>query len=327
MKWFRRTWPYILLAVLVSVNIFAWSQRQNIADWWRLRNYQAPQDIVSLASDTTMTDYARHLFYINRPSLETKDSFNQHCSDESQETAVLGCFRGNRQGIYIYAVTDSRLEGVRQVTAAHEMLHQAYERLSTKERNHIDQLLEDYYHNGLTDEAVKTKLDSYKKQQGTALVNEMHSIFGTEVRNLPPELETYYQRYFTDRAKVVSDREAYQGEFTRRQELVQQYDAQLAQLKKRITVNKATLEQEMTALTAKEKEINQDVAANNQATYSADVQEYNTTVSSYNTLLAETRGLITEHNDIVNKRNDIAVQEQQLQQALDSRLNTPTTKQ
>jgi hypothetical protein len=99
MKWFRRLWPYMLLVVLLLINGIAWSERQNIADWWRLHNYQVPQDIAQLASDTTMTPYAKHLFYINHPSLETKDSFNQHCSDESKETAVLGCFRGNRQGI------------------------------------------------------------------------------------------------------------------------------------------------------------------------------------------------------------------------------------
>lgn len=327
MKWFRRAWPYLLLGLLLVVNVVAWTERQAIADWWRLRDYSAPQDVAVLASDTTMTGYAKHLFYINHPSLESKDSFNTHCADEDKETAVLGCFRGNRQGIYIYAVTDSRLDGVRQVTAAHEMLHQAYDRLSSAERKRIDTLLEDFYHNGLTDEAVKSKLDFYKKQSGAVLVNEMHSIFGTEVRNLPPELEAYYKQYFNDRSKVVSDREAYQGEFTRRQELVAQYDQQLAGLKKQIATNKSTLEQEMAALNAKEKEINQDISNKDQAAYVADVQQYNATVSQYNGLLSTTRSLITQHNDIVSKRNDIAVQEQQLQQALDSRLDSPTTKQ
>jgi hypothetical protein len=327
MKVFRRTWPYVLLVLLLAANVVAWSQRQNIADWWRLRNYQAPSDITALATDDTMTSPAQHLFFINHPSLESKENFNKHCSDESKETAVLGCYRGNRQGIYIYAVTDARLEGVRQVTAAHEMLHQAYDRLSAADRNHINSLLEDFYNHGLTDTAVKTKLDSYKTQPGTVLVNEMHSIFGTEVRSLPPELESYYKQYFTDRLKVVSFREAYQGEFTRRQDLVRQYDAQLASLKTQISTNRTTLDQEMNFLAAKEKAINQDISSSNQSAYQADVQAYNTTVTAYNALLTTTRSLITQHNDIVNRRNDLAVQEQQLQQALDSRLASPTTKQ
>lgn len=326
MRLLRRVWPYFLLAILLSANIIAWSQRQNIADWWRLRNYQAPADIAALADDSTMTDYARKLFYINHPSLEDKDSFNSHCTDKTEETAVLGCYHGDRQGIYIYAVTDERLQGVREVTAAHEMLHQAYDRLGDSERTYINGLLEEYA-KGLTDSTIKEKLDTYKQLESAVLPNEMHSIFGTEVRTLPQELETYYKKYFADRLKVVEKREAYQGEFTRRQELVKQYDANLASLKTRINANKATLEGEMAFLNDKEKEINQDIKNGDQAAYESDVREYNETVNAYNSLLAVTRKLISEHNDIVKKRNDIAVQEQQLQQALDSRLDPPPTKQ
>jgi len=272
-----------------------------------------------------MTDYGKHLFYINRPSLESKADFNMHCSDTTEETAVLGCYHGNRQGIYLYAVTDERLAGVRQVTAAHEMLHQAYDRLSDDERSRIDALLEAFYDSGQLNEDIKAKLDSYKKQADVVLASEMHSIFGSEVRNLPAELEGYYKQYFSDRSKVVGFSEAYRAEFTRRQELVKQYDAQLASLKRQINTNKSELEEKMSFLNSKEKEIDQDVASRNQTQYDADVQAYNETVQSYNSLLAETRQLISRHNDIVGKRNEIAVQEQQLQQALDSRLETPPT--
>lgn len=326
MKWLRRYWPYVLLALLVAGNVTVWVERQQIADWWKLRNYQAPADISSLATDATMTDYARHLFYVNHPVLESKQSFNAHCADKSEETAVLGCYHGNRQGIYLYAVADDRLNGVRQVTAAHEMLHQAYDRLSDKERKHVDQMLQDYYDSGLTEQDVKTKIESYKKQ-GADTLNEMHSIFGSEVRNLPPELENYYKQYFTDRAKVVTYSESYQGEFTRRKELVARYDAQLSGLKDRINSNKTDLSKRLKDLNAREKQINQDVSNKDQASYNADVQAYNSLVEAYNNELAVTRDLIVEYNQIVDQRNNIAVQEQQLQEALDSRLTTPSQKQ
>jgi len=323
----RRVWPYIVLVILLSVNVFAWSQRQQIADWWRLRDYKPSAEIVALATDSTMTDSAKHLFYINHPSLEDKADFNMHCSDRGKETAVLGCYHGDRRGIYIYAVTDKRLEGVRQVTAAHEMLHQAYDRLSAEERDHINKLLSDYYVTSLHDESVKSKLDSYRTQSDVILVNEMHSIFGSELRNLPPALEEYYKQYFIDRQKVVSFRESYQTEFTRRQDLVAQYDAQLSDLKKRISDNKSILEARLKYLKDKEKEINQDINDRNQSAYEADIRDYNATVATYNSLLGTTRKLIEDHNAVVAKRNDIAVEEQQLQQALDSRLDTPTSKQ
>ncbi|MET1033372.1 MAG: hypothetical protein ABWX94_02645 [Candidatus Saccharimonadales bacterium] len=327
MTWFRRYWPYIVLVVLLAVNATVWIKREPITDWWRLRDYQPSQEIAVLVTDDAMTDKARHLFYVNHPTLENKEDFNMHCSDKSEDTAVLGCYHGNRQGIYLYAVTDSRLEGVRQVTAAHEMLHQAYDRLSNAERERIDKLLQDFYTGGMISEDIKTKIDTYKKQSDVVLANEMHSIFGSEVRNLPHELEEYYKQYFVDRSKVVGFSESYRAEFTRRQELVKKYDTQLANIKRQIDSNKASLETKMTALKAKEAEIDQDVSGSNQAEYNSDVQTYNSTVQAYNAQLAATRTLIDQHNQIVGQRNDIAVQEQELQQALDSRLETPSPKQ
>ncbi|HEX9153253.1 MAG TPA: hypothetical protein VF809_00350, partial [Candidatus Saccharimonadales bacterium] len=144
MKWLRRYWPYLLLALLVAGNVGVWIRKDQIADWWRLRNYRASLEVAVLATDTTMTGWGQNLFYINHPTLEGKEAFNKHCSNYGEETAVLGCYLGNRQGIYLYAVTDSRLEGVRQVTAAHEMLHQAYDRLSSKERKRVGKLLWDF---------------------------------------------------------------------------------------------------------------------------------------------------------------------------------------
>jgi ribosome recycling factor len=326
MKWLRRFWPYIVLALLVAGNATVWVERQQIADWWKLRNYQTPADIIALANDTTMTDYGRHLFYVNHPVLESKKAFNDHCADKSEETAVLGCYHGNRRGIYLYAVTDSRLDGVRQVTAAHEMLHQAYDRLSTKERKRVDKLLEDFYASDLTEQDVKTKIESYKKQ-GANTVNEMHSIFGSEVRNLPPALETYYEQYFSDRLKIVGYSESYQAEFTRRKDLVEQYDAQLTDIKTKISNSKGDLSTKLKELKSREKEINEDVTGQNQAEYNGDVQAYNAMVEAYNSELIQTRNLIAQYNKIVNERNDIAVQEQQLQEALDSRLTNPSQKQ
>jgi hypothetical protein len=36
------------------------------------------------------------------------------------------------------------------------------------------------------------------------MVNELHSILGTQVAGLPPDLESYYARYFTDRTVIVA---------------------------------------------------------------------------------------------------------------------------
>src|SRR5512141_104233 len=107
------------------------------------------------------------------------------------------------------------------------MLHQAYDRLSNSERKRVEALVNNFYNTGALSADLKTKIDNYKKQ-GADVANEMHSIFGSEVGNLPAELEAYYQQYFTSRAKIVAYSDSYQAEFTRRKEQVTEYDAQLA---------------------------------------------------------------------------------------------------
>jgi hypothetical protein len=317
MKWFRRLWPYALLVLLIAANVTVWIQRDRIADWWRLRDYEPSKDVAVLVKDTSMTGWGEHLFYVNHPSLESRTDFNKHCSDHGEETAVLGCYHGNRRGIYLYAVTDPRLEGVRQVTAAHEMLHQAYDRLSTDERERIGKLLQDYYDTRLADEDVRTKIESYR-EDGADLANEMHSILGTEVRELTPELETYYKKYFKDRSKVVASSEAYQSEFKRRKELSEQYATQLEDLKKQFDSNKSELNTKQTFLKDKKKDIDSALAANDRVAYEAAITAYNDMVRAYNDQLNQTRQIIDEYNRTSDARKEVALQQHELYEALDS---------
>ena len=140
---------------------------------------------------------------------------------------MLGCYHSGQSGIFVLDVTDSRLDGVEQVTAAHEMLHAAYDRLSRSERSKVDAMLEDYYKNDLKDQRIVETINAYKKSEPKDVVNEMHSIFATEIASLPAPLEKYYQRYFTDRGQIVANAERYKSEFTSRQEAIVGYDAQL----------------------------------------------------------------------------------------------------
>jgi hypothetical protein len=318
MKWLRRYWPYVVFILLLCVNGLALWRHQWIGDWLRLRNYQPPAEIAALVDGASMTSRSQHLFYINHPLLEGKQGFNQHCADKDQETAVLGCYHGDRQGIYLYAVDDVRLQGVREVTAAHEMLHQAYDRLNTVERQRIDKLLNEYYSHGLQQANIQQKIANYTKQKDVVLTSEMHSIFGSEVRKLPPELEQYYARYFKDRLKVVTLSEAYQAEFDRRERLVTEYDTQLGSLKAQIDGNKASLDRRLSELTRKEREVNDAFAKQDATQYRAAIVAYNSQVEAYNAKVNATRSLIQQYNTVVIQRNEIAVEEQQLQKALDS---------
>jgi flagellar biosynthesis chaperone FliJ len=233
-----------------------------------------------------------------------------------EKTIILGCYKGGDRGIYLYRVSDPRLDGVVEVTAAHEMLHAAYERLSSDERRSLDRQLEAFYRQSLRDERVKTTVDSYKTLEPSELPNEMHSIFATEVAVLPTELEQYYTRYFRDRQRVVALATAYQSEFTLRREQVALYDAELAAVKTTIDSNQAGLTTQRRTLETRQAELTRLRASGDIAGYNARVAGYNQLVDTYNETIQSTRGLITHYTDTVEKRNAIALEERQLTQAL-----------
>lgn len=307
-----------LLGVLLALLLAVLLGHQQFVDWLRLRGYTAPAAVAQIAKEDTMTDRARHLFYVNHPTITTGKGFTDNCPAGGEKTVVLGCYVGNDQGIYIYAIKDQRLNGVEQVTAAHEMLHAAYQRLSKSERTKVDAMLEDYYQNDLSDQRVKDTIAAYKKSEPNDVVNEMHSVFGTEVANLPAPLEAYYKQYFTDRSAVTTYTANYQSVFTSRQAQVAAYDTQLASLKTQIDTSNTELEQQKAALDNQNKELQVQRSSGQIEAYNAAVPSYNQAVRSYNIKLADTKNLIQQYNDIVNARNAIALEEQELVKELSS---------
>lgn len=313
----RRT-SRLLVGVLVFWAIIALiflANQRAVLDWAQLRGYTPPANIAALASATSMTPQAKHDFYVNHPTVDTKKVFSGHCNFTREQSIVLGCYKGNQQGIYVLSVTDPRLHGVEEVTAAHEMLHAAYDRLSAKERAHIDTLLQDFYKTQVSDPRIKATIDQYRKSEPNDVVNEMHSIFGTEIAQLTPELNTYYAQYFTDRAKVVSFAAAYSNEFTSRQQQVAAYDAELKDIKATIETNTAALDQEQANLQTLRGQLDGE-RGSDPAQYNRDVDSYNARVNAYNSKIVATRSLITQYNDIVTARNALAFEEQQLVQAI-----------
>lgn len=320
MKVFRRLLPYLFLVLLLTAGGLIWWNRDYLRDSLALRGYNPPATVVTLADNTAMSDYAKRLFYVNKPQLDDKIAFNDACRDLGEEAAVLGCYKGDRRGIHMYDVTDPRLNGIEEVTAAHEMLHQAYDRLDGKTKEHINKLLQDYYANGLVDESVKSKLAIYEKDATSDMANEMHSIFGTEVKELPAELEEYYKQYFSDRSKVLEYRQMSQAEFDRYRNQVAEYDRKLDELKPMIDQMEADLKTEVAQLKAAKAELDADLAAGRVQEYNAGVAPYNALVSKYNKDLAALNKKIEEYNKLVTERNAASVQVGELNRALDSSL-------
>lgn len=308
----------LLAAAIISGGIFALGGGKTIYDWWRLHDYTPPADIAQLASDTTMTPYAKRMFYLNHPSLEKSDAFNQHCPSGGEKTIVLGCYHSNQAGIFLFQVNDPELHGVEQVTAAHETLHAIYDRLGNSEKGYVDGLLEHYYATGLHDPTIKAEIAAYKVSEPNDVVNEMHSVFGTEVADLPGPLEQYYKKYFTDRQKIAEYAASYRSAFTKRESQIRQYDAQLQNMKTTITNDESTLRGELNEIHIKQTALDAERSSGDNAAYNSGVSDYNVLVGTYNSLVGQVKSLITNYNAVVVKRNAIALQENRLSDELDA---------
>jgi hypothetical protein len=188
--------------------------------------------------------------------------------------------------------------------------------LREKDRDHLNDLLQNYYRHDLKDQRIKDILKSYQKSEPGQELNEMHSIFGTEIVHLPEELETYYKNYFADRSKVTGFAIRYQAEFTNRQAQIKKDDAQLAAWKQQIAANEAQLDGRRQRLEQEQTQMEGAKAAGKTDTYNTLVPHYNDEVNAYNMLLAYTRRLIDQYNTLVSERNAIAVETTQLQKAL-----------
>lgn len=318
----RSLWPRILLLVLLTIVAIILWQRQPIADWWQLRGYTPPSEINTLADETTMTDDARRLFYIYHPSIEDSATFNEHC-DIGEFTIVLGCYVSGR-GIYIFRVNDARLSGIEEVTAAHEMLHAAYERLSSKERKRIDGLTEQAFQQ-LTNDRIRQTIEQYRQKDASVVPTELHSILGTEAATLPAELETYYKRYFTDRSAVVGFSTRYETAFSERKAQADAYEQQLSSLKTDIEAKKKQLSEEENNLQTEYKALESSRESSDAASFNGRATVYNRKVDAYNKLVTQTSALIDRYNSIYEQYKQVVLEQQDLYKSINSHPETIQT--
>lgn len=167
--------------------------RGSLGDWMYFLSYKPNTEVVQVAAEAGLNEQGRRLLYRTDPHFVPQPVVEQECDVEK-----LGCI--NESGrVFILNQGDNRPQMV--VTAAHEMLHLAYRRLSEARRRELQPLIE---------EAIKMndgmRLESELRGQATPedRYDEAHSLLATEYRKLPVNLEAYYAAYFSDRAKVVA---------------------------------------------------------------------------------------------------------------------------
>ena len=312
----KRLKRYLLTAITIAVVIMGIRFTQELEDWSKLLTYEPPPEVARLATATTMTDSARRLFYLNQPTIEATRSFLNLCKG-SEHTIVLGCYVVSK-GIFLQEITDARLQGVMEVTAAHELLHAVYQRMSLFDQTQINQQLQAVLSN-LQNPRILKLVTTYGSQDPRSVASELHSIFGTELRSLSPELETHYRRYFTDRASIVALSEQYEGVFTtlkgKAKILSEQLNTQNLALEQLVE----QVKQESKMVEVDRSNLQTAIVANPQDDYTSRVSAFNDRVQNYNQLVIQLKAQTASYNQLVTARNSISQEEKSLFESLENK--------
>lgn len=206
----KRFWTpgMVALTVVCALIVAAWfwlMERQIPQDWVASWGYAPTEEVAELEEALDLTWRGQLIWAAANPTLEEAEAFNEYCDSHDAEVSVLGCYAPDEDKIYIYAIQDEELKDANKSTAAHELLHAAWDRLSEGEQKEITGWLDELYESD--QEWFAVELESYEDEEWT---EEMYTRAATKRRELPAELEEHYGKYFEDRAQVVQYYENYQ---------------------------------------------------------------------------------------------------------------------
>lgn len=248
-----------VLTVLLVVGMlfgaaFAYMHRQEIADHFAAQSFSPSPEVSELADRLELTDSGRRVFLASRPTLDASQNFNEQCAevDHAEGSHVLGCFTDGT--IHLFKVTDPRLDGIVEVTAAHELLHAIFWRLGADERAELSEGLRAAYEDlAAADPELAQRMSVYESLSDEAFANELHSVLGTEVPVLPEWLERHYAESFRNRPLIIDFFDAYHAVFADLQSRTDELQQTMTELRESIEARSAAYD---TAV----QELNADVA-------------------------------------------------------------------
>lgn len=281
--------------------------------------HKPTQEMRTIAEKVRFTQHGELIFMASRTQVDNARAFNKTCGDHEKSSAVLGCYVNRR--IYLYNIDNKELDGIVEVTAAHEMLHAAYERLYPWERKEVDALLLQEFETLRKDNEFTERMSVYAALDPASRINELHSIIGTERKEISDKLEAYYKKYFIDRHRISELYAQYSSLFFK-------LEAQAKDLADR--VNKAaddlnqqinTYNNNVASLSAQISDFNRRAEAGDFSSYRDFYNERSVLVANSAQLdrdLAAINQAIKEHDALKKELNDTSLHLNELNNSIDS---------
>jgi hypothetical protein len=309
----------ISLALVVNVTVVAavaWvgTNEQRVIDQVAVWEFEPSDALAAYVERSKFTDEGRFLFYASRPEIAGEGEFDQVCSSREEDVGILGCYLPDDKSIFLYDVTDARLDGIEEVVAAHEMLHAAWDRMSAEEREALGPLLEAEAATRADDAAFAETLEFYAKSEPGERLNELHSIIGTEFGEVSAELESHYARYFADRGAITALHQQSNAVFEQQAAAI---DALVAQIDALTT----SIDADYAAYNAGYDELNADIDSFNSRADSGDFESVAQFTDERDALLerqAELDAFYTTIDAKVAEHNALIAQLEQLNAQVDA---------
>ena len=187
---------WLVLGVLIASVAMVILNREWIYDHYRGMTYQPSSEMAKIRDSLGLASQGEFLFNASQPALEEKEDFNNFCQAQMTETAILGCYTAGN--IYVYNIVDEELNGIRELTTAHELLHAVWARMDESEREALKPALQQ------TLEANKDLLEEEMAvYDATERQEELYVRAGTEIKKLPEVLEKHFAEIFTNQDRIV----------------------------------------------------------------------------------------------------------------------------
>lgn len=320
-KTFWQTYSWVGVAIL-CLAVYGILQSTWLLDTLKGWGYEPALNVAMIEADLDLTDDGRRIFRATQPLVESSDDFNEHCNSHDAEVSLLGCYTDGK--IYIYEIQMSQLESANKVTAAHELLHAAWERMGKRERNQVSEWLQQLYQDRR--EWFDSELEVYDEADK---IEEMYTRAGTKLADLPEELEAHYAKYFRNRAQIVQFYQDYEAPFLALQLEMDELADKIDTIGQRIETERELYLQDLADLDVRIDQFNQCAATANCFSTEAEFTRRRSALLAERTALenmrTELNAKIAENNQRVQDYRERRAQLGELSNAMNSNIKLVET--
>lgn len=299
-------------SVFLAAAGWAVANPRAVTDAVTVWQYDPTPAIAGYATRAGMSERGRFLFYASTPQVVEGDAFDSLCSRDQPDIGVLGCYTLADGRIYLFDITNPELQAFEVVVAAHEMLHAAWDRMSSAEQAALVEPLEAAFATVDPDDELIERIAAYEDADPSSRIPELYAIIGTELATLPETLEEHYSQFFDDRAAVVEQWREVKTLFLELEAELTRLSTELERLSLEITAEQsaatqaaAVLEADIAAFNARASrpggytsqsafERDRQALVARQDALSASIDATNAKVATYNSLVEEFTALNEE---------------------------------